>query len=115
VKYLWFSLLLPVMAIAETFTVNYTEPSGTGFAKVCAYACIQYNSSVCTCTPAAITACQDNLNGATAEATSVSWDIPIKDGQLPTCINYGVRSIDSSGNASALVTAATGDHVFDAP
>ena len=107
--------LLPALAFSETFTVTYTEPSGTGFTEACAYSCIQYNTSVCTCVPQTLRGCQTNQNGATAEATSISFNIPIKDGQLPACINYGVRTKDATGNESALVLPAGGAHVFTAP
>lgn len=108
-------LLLPALAFSETFTVTYTEPTGTAFTESCVYSCTQYNTSVCTCVPQALRGCQANLNGATAEATSISFNIPIKDGQLPVCVNYAVTSRDSEGNESAQVAPAAGSHVFTAP
>lgn len=115
-RYLLISLILfPISAWGEQMPVSYTEPSGTGFTETCVYACVQYNASACKCVPIAVTVCTQNQNGATAETINASWDIPIKDGQLPACVNYGVRSRDAERNESALVTPAGGSHVFNAP
>lgn len=108
-------LLLPGLAFSETFQVDYVEPSGTGFTEACVYSCVQYNTPVCTCVPTILRGCQANINGTTAESTSISFNIPIKDGQLPACVNYGVRTKDATGNESALVLPAGGSHVFTAP
>ena len=114
--YVWMAVFaIPIFAIAENFPVSYTEPSGTGFAQTCVYSCVQYNTSVCQCVPTIVRVCTANQNGATAEVINVSWDVPIKDGQLPVCVNYAVTSRDSEGNESAQVAPAAGSHVFTAP
>jgi hypothetical protein len=116
-RYLFLAIfLLPALVFAESIQVNYTEPAGTGFTDACVYACVQYNTSVCTCLPNALRGCKTNQNGATAEATNFSFIVPIKDGQLPVCVNYAVTTKDSAtGNESALVLPAAGPHVFTAP
>lgn len=108
-------IVIPSIVMAEAFPVSYTEPSGTGFAKTCVYSCEQKKVNVCTCTPTQLRVCTENQNGSTAATISVTWNIPIKDGELPVCVNYAVTARDSTGNESAQVPPATGSHVFTAP
>lgn len=108
-------LLLPVMVQAESVEVDYTEPAGTGFTESCVYSCVQYNTDVCTCVPQAIRVCTDNQTTGTAVAIEVFFNVPIKDGQLPACVNVGVRTKDAEGNESVLVAPTGGSHVFNAP
>ena len=108
-------LLLPVLAQAESIEIDYTEPTGTVFTQSCVYSCVQYRTDVCTCTPKDKHVCTDNQNTGTASAIEVFINIPVKDGQLPACVNVGVTTRDAEGNESALVLPAAGSHVFNAP
>ena len=108
-------LLLPVLAHGEPVPVTYTEPSGTGFAQSCVYSCVQHNTDACACTPKDRQVCTDNQNTGTAAVINVSFNVPLRDGQLPACVNFAVTTKDSDGNESALVFPVAGPHIFDAP
>jgi hypothetical protein len=110
-------LLFPVIAMAEPFPVDYTEPSGQSgtLAMTCVYYCVCKKASTCNCTDWQRQVCVDSDDGNGGDAKNdVTLNIPINEDDLPVTVRYAVTAINDNGNESSKVIGSP-NHTFTAP
>lgn len=114
-KYLILAIiLLPSLAFAEPFPIQYDEPSGQAgaLAQTCIYWCACVNSSTCACTNWKKEACIASDDGNGGDTKNYTFNVPIYEGDLPVTVRYSVTSVNTTGNETMRGQVQGTPHTF---
>jgi hypothetical protein len=117
-KYIVLLILLPMMAWAEPFQINVTEPASQAgaLARTCFYYCTCKQASTCTCStwvPAGSPHCIASDDGNGGDTLNHTFNLPIQQGDLPVTVRYTATTVNDDGNETTR-GAVVATHTFTA-